>query len=83
MTITQTIDITDDYEVMLKIPRSIPKGKARIEMRVIPFVKQEDKPLQKGKSATPHTDALLSLLSGIGEVNVDEIRDERLAKHLK
>jgi len=32
---------------------------------------------------TPHSDALLGLLSGIGDIDLDEIRMERLAKHLK
>ena len=32
---------------------------------------------------TPHSDALLGLLSGMGEIDLDKIRMERLAKHLK
>ena len=31
----------------------------------------------------PHTLALSGILSGIGDVDLDEIRMERLAKHLK
>ena len=32
---------------------------------------------------TPHTDALLGILSGLGDITLEQIRDERLAKHLK
>jgi hypothetical protein len=34
------------------------------------------------KAETPHTDALLGILSGLGDITIEEIRDERLAKHL-
>ena len=32
---------------------------------------------------TPHTDALSGILSGLGDITLEQIRDERLAKHLK
>jgi len=32
---------------------------------------------------SPHTDALLGILSGLGDITLEQIRDERLAKHLK
>ena len=31
----------------------------------------------------PHTQALSGILSGLGDVDLDEVRMERLAKHLK
>ena len=31
----------------------------------------------------PHTEALSGILSGLGDVDLDEVRMERLAKHLK
>ena len=31
---------------------------------------------------TPHSDALVGILSGMGNIDLDEIRMERLAKHL-
>ena len=83
MTITQTVEIPADRRVILEIPPQIPEGKARVEFKVIPFV-TENTPSPQGKAgATPHTDSLLSLLAGIGEVNISEIRDERLTKHLQ
>ena len=84
MTMTQTIDIPVDRRITIEVPREVPIGRAQFEFKVIPFVKKEEKPEpQVITGATPHTDRLLSLLSGIGEVNIDEIRDERLAKHIK
>ena len=31
----------------------------------------------------PHTEALLGILSDLGDITIEQIRDERLAKHLK
>ena len=31
----------------------------------------------------PHTEALSGILSGLGDITIEQIRDERLAKHLK
>ena len=31
----------------------------------------------------PHTEALLGILSGLGDITIEQIRDERLAKHIK
>ena len=31
----------------------------------------------------PHTEALSGILAGIGDVDLDEVRMERLAKHMK
>jgi hypothetical protein len=85
MTITQTVDIPDSrrLNLNLEIPCEIPSGKARVEFKIIPFCNLGNPVSKVQTGATPHTDALLSLLSDIGEVNIDEIRDERLAKHIK
>jgi hypothetical protein len=105
MTITQTVDIPADHRVFFEFlaPREIPEGKAKVEVKVIPFVeKQTDqrsaKPVPKNadeatpipdslkhilSQPSPHTDALLGILSGLGDITLEQIRDERLAKHLK
>ena len=31
----------------------------------------------------PHTEALVGILSDLGDITIEQIRDERLAKHLK
>ncbi|MCL2267011.1 MAG: hypothetical protein FWC17_04515 [Treponema sp.] len=96
MTITQTVEIPEDRRVIFEVPREVPAGKAKIEMKVISFVKQKEKSSskmrlskreleEKSKSVeTPHTDALLDILSRIDcDINVNEIRGERLAKYLQ
>ena len=83
MTITQTVEVRANRRITLEIPPQIPEGKARVEFKVIPFVKENIPMPQENAGATPHTDSLLSLLAGMGEVNINEIRDERLAKHLQ
>jgi len=44
MTITQTVEIPADRRVHLdfEVPREVPTGKARVEFKVIPFVKKEE-----------------------------------------
>jgi hypothetical protein len=88
MTITQTIEVPADHRVFFEFlaPQEIPAGKARVEVKVTPVVEKQDKPAQKSadEGGTPHTDALFALLAPIrGTVDVDEIRTERLARHLK
>jgi hypothetical protein len=91
MTITQTVDITDDYRVTLEIPRNAPKGKANVIIQFpaeektkadneIPrFTKKEFEELMKN---CPHTQALSGILSSLRDIDLDEWRMKRLAKHL-
>ena len=87
MTITQTVTIPADRRLQLEVevPLEIPAGRAQVKLKVISFVKKQEKPTTKKNAdsqATPHTDALLNILSGLGEINLEEIRDERLARQL-
>jgi hypothetical protein len=97
-TIEQTVDIPADRRITIEVPREVPEGKARVELKVIPFVKkEEDKPLPKGKlfrskkeldeflanAHTPISDSLTGILAHLGDITIEQIRDERLAKHLK
>ncbi|WP_461246141.1 hypothetical protein [Treponema sp. R6D11] len=91
MTITQTVDITDDYRVILDVPRNIPKGRTDITILFpvkekpkanndIPrFTKKEFNELLKD---CPHTQAISGVLSSLGDIDLDEWRMKRLAKHL-
>jgi hypothetical protein len=87
MTIEQTVEIPASHRLSLEIlaPEEIPAGPAVVELKFTPIVENRDKLLSKtfNENATPHTDALLGILSGIGDISLDEIRSERLAKHLK
>ena len=87
MTITQTVEIPADRRVFFEFlaPLEIPAGKVKIEVKLMPVVeKNADKRLETTPvRATPHTDALLEILSKIGgNIDPDEIRMERLARHL-
>jgi len=88
MTITQTVDITDSRRLRLdfEVPREIPAGKAQVELKVIPFVKKEEKPEPPLKCLigveTPLADSLLGVAANLGNITLDEIREERLAKYL-
>jgi hypothetical protein len=86
MTIEQTIDIPIDRRLHLdfEVPREIPAGKARVELKVIPFVKKQDAMQENDDNrATPRADRLLGVLAGLGDISLEEIREERLAKYLK
>ena len=43
---TQTVDILENRRLNLnfEVPREIPMGMAQVEIKVIPFVKKEEKP---------------------------------------
>ena len=93
MTIEQTVDIPADHRVFFEfiVPREIPAGKARVEVKVTPVVeKQTDQRSEPALKSTDegemsHVDALLAILSQIGgNIDIDELRTERiLAKHSK
>jgi hypothetical protein len=86
MTIGKTVEIPANRLLHLdfEVPIEVPIGKAQIELKVIPFVDKQKKSALKNtdNSLTPHTDALLNILSNLGDININEIREERLAKHL-
>jgi len=88
MTIIQTVDITNNRWLHLdfEIPREIPAGKAQIELKVIPFIKKEEEQESPLKTlagvATPIADSLLGAAANLGNITIDEIREEKLAKHL-
>ena len=101
MTIPQTVDITDSRRLRLdfEVPREIPAGKAQVELKVIPFVKKEEKAaankppklrLTKEElnemlknAKTPISDSLTGILAHLGDITIEQIREERLAKYLK
>ena len=82
-----------------QIPREVPAGKAQIEVKVIPFVKKEESPsaakpaklrLTKKEldemlhnAHTPISDSLTGILSHLGDLTIEQIREERLAEHLQ
>jgi len=90
MTIEQTIEIPANHRVFLEFqaPKEIPAGPARVELKLTPVLKQEAKPITDALSGmlsdnpTPRADRLLGIATGLGNISLEEIRDERLAKYL-
>jgi len=90
----QMITIPSDHRVFFEFlaPREIPAGPAKVEFKVTPVIEKKDKSepnvgkdsaLSKG-SATPISDSLLGILSHVGDITIEEIREERLTnKYLK
>jgi hypothetical protein len=89
MTVTQTIDSPADRRVMLEVPHEVPPGKTILAFtpvsdRGVIDRKVESAPKSENERATPHSDALFAIFSQIGgDIDPDEIRLERLAKHLR
>jgi hypothetical protein len=83
MTIEQIVDITNDRRITIEVPPKIPTGRTNVIIQ-FPFPSdiQPEEIIVKD-SPTPISDSLVGILSGIGDIDLDEIRMERLAKHLK
>ena len=83
MTIEQTVDITADRRIIIEVPPKIPTGRTNVIIHFpVPADTQSEETTAKD-SPTPISDSLVGILSGIGDIDIDEIRMERLAKHLK
>jgi len=94
--IEQTVEIPADRRLHLdfEVPIKLPTGQAHLELKIIPFVKKKEKTVLKEQannmlrtgiavSATPITDSLVGILSHVGDITLEEIREERLAKYLE
>jgi hypothetical protein len=86
MTITQTVEIPASHRVFFEFmaPKEIPTGPARVEVKVTPVLERQGKPVPETgkKSPTPLTDSLSGIFSELGDISVEDIREERLAKYL-
>ncbi|MDR2922742.1 MAG: hypothetical protein LBU85_05310 [Treponema sp.] len=62
--------------------KEIPTGPAQLELKVTPV---EEKSALKDliNRPTPRADRLLGIATHLGDISLDEIREERLAKYLK
>jgi hypothetical protein len=83
MTIEQTVDITSDRRIIIEVPSKIPTGRTNVIVHFpVPADTQSEETAVKD-SPTPISDSLVGVLSGIGNIDLDEMRMERLSKHLK
>ena len=76
--IEQTVEVPVSHRMTIDVPCEIPAGPTILAFRPI---QKTDK--AKEKQGTPITDRLAGCLAGIGDINIEEIREERLAKYLK
>jgi hypothetical protein len=87
MTIEQTVEIPVDHRIFFEFlaPDEIPAGLARIELKVTPVIEKQEKATVKKEitGPTPRADRLLGVASHLGDISLEEIRAERLAKYLK
>jgi hypothetical protein len=88
MIIEQTVEIPADRKIFFEFlaPNEIPAGPARLELKVTPVIEKEDCDFNKKEGvdrATPRADRLLGIAAHLGDINLEEIRAERLAKYLK
>jgi hypothetical protein len=87
MSITQTVKIPASHRLTIDVPSEIPAGAtAWLEIKVFPSVIKDEKPVASLKSLagveTPIADSLLGVAANLGNITLDEIRDERLAKYI-
>ncbi|MDR2718325.1 MAG: hypothetical protein LBB89_09720 [Treponema sp.] len=87
MTIEQTVEIPVDHKIFFEFlaPKEIPAGLARLELKITPVIEIQGKPAEKKESAgvTPRADRLLGIAAHLGDLSLEEIRAERLAKYQK
>ena len=80
MVIEQTIEVPVSHRLVIDVPPEIPAGPVILAFRPA-TIQKSDK--AKQKHGTPITDRLSGCLAGIGDINIEEIREEKLAKYLK
>jgi len=89
MTITQTVEIPADRRITLEVPPEVPTGPVVLTFTPASTVKHgsavaitSEKPEESAVRNTPRANRLLGAAVGLGDISLDEIRDERLSKHL-
>jgi hypothetical protein len=96
MTIEQIVDIPADRRLHLdfEVPLEIPAGKARLTVTplaetpkiesAVPSGAAVPRNADEGASPHPNSDALLGILSGMGDIDLDDLRMERImTRYLK
>ena len=97
MSVTQTVDIPASHRLTIDVPREVPEGP--VILTFTPAATRRSEPALKSadEGGTPHTDALKRILSqptpradallgvaaNLGDITLEQIREERLAKYLE
>jgi len=87
MIIEQTVEIPADHRILFEFlaPEEIPAGPARVELRVTPVTERQGQAVPKNGNfdqSTPRADRLLGVAAHLGDISLEQIREERLAKYL-
>ncbi|MCL2067413.1 MAG: hypothetical protein FWG99_08115 [Treponema sp.] len=95
MTITQTVDIPKIRLLTIEVPREVTSKKAYVTIQFPVPVEVQTKPKAANNKIgmtrkeldeflknvhTPHSDALSGILSNVGDITAEQIREERLAR---
>jgi len=78
MIIEQTVEVPTSHRLTIDVPHEIPAGPT-----ILAFMPIQKADKVKEKHGTPITDRLAGCLAGIGDISIEEIREERLAKYLE
>ena len=82
MIIEQLVDIPADHKLTIEVPREVPAG--RVVLTFMPAHDEERGTAeQPAKSATPITDRLAGCAAHLGDITLEQIREERLRKNFE
>ena len=98
MSVTQTVEIPASHRLIIDVPREVPEGPVILTFTPAkkPADRKADSALKSAEGRTPHketlaeilsqptprADALLGVAAGLGDITLEQIREERLAKYL-
>ena len=99
MSVTQTVEIPASHRLTIDVPREVPAGQVILTFTPAkkPTGRKADSALKSAEGRathketlaeilsqpTPRADALSGILSGLGDITLEQIREERLAKYLE
>ena len=98
MTIEQTVEIPASHRLVIDVPREVPEGPVVLTFTPA-AARRSEPALSADEGASPHpnsdalkrilsqptprADALLGVAANLGDITLEQIREERLAKYLE
>ncbi|MDR1858788.1 MAG: hypothetical protein LBQ69_04895 [Treponema sp.] len=92
MSVTQTVEVPASHRLTIDVPSEVPTGPVILTFTPAkkPAGRGSDRVLSDTETLeevlsqpTPLADSLLGILSDLGDITLEQIRDERLARQLK
>jgi hypothetical protein len=92
MSVTQTVEVPASHRLTIDVPSEVPAGP--VILTFTPAKKPADRGSDRVLSPTetlseilsqptPRADALLGVAANLGDITLEQIREERLAKYLE